>query len=255
LGGQYFIFLLEKFMLSRIKSAAKNPSAAAVKLANQIYLWAADGERRPAFHDIDSVKPELKILDQNFVAIRDELNALLANKQAIPRYHEVSARETHISGVVDPDKDWRIFVLHCPAGIPRKNQEKCPRTAELTGKIPGLVQAFFSILDPGKSIPAHCGPYLGYLRYHLALRVPKNNPPTMRVKDEIHQWEEGKSILFDDSLEHEVYNKSDETRVVLIVDFMRPMNLLAHALNAVLLKIVPRFSKEAREQFSQVELS
>jgi hypothetical protein len=91
-----------------------------------------------------------------------------------------------------------------------------------------------------------------YLRYHLALRVPENNPPTMRVKDTIHRWEEGKSIVFDDSLEHEVYNKSDQTRVVLIVDFLRPMNLPAHALNVVLLKLAP-YSEEAREAISQIE--
>jgi aspartate beta-hydroxylase/beta-hydroxylase len=111
---------------------------------------------------------------------------------------------------------------------------------------------FFSILDPGKSIPAHRGPYLRYLRYHLALRVPKNNPPKMRVKDEFYLWEEGKSIVFDDSLEHEVYNKSDETRVVLIVDFLRPMNLPAHALNVAIFKLAP-FSEEAREALSQIE--
>jgi ornithine lipid ester-linked acyl 2-hydroxylase len=178
---------------------------------------------------------------------------VLAEKQAIPRYHEISARETYISGTIDPDKDWRVFMIRSPIGTPRKNQAKCPRTTELIGKIPGVVSAFFfSILDPGKSIPAHRGPYLRYLRYHLALRVPKNNPPKMRVKDEFYLWEEGKSIVFDDSLEHEVYNKSDETRVVLIVDFLRPMNLPAHALNVAIFKLAP-FSEEAREALSQIE--
>ena len=137
-----------------------------------------------------------------------------------------------------------------PNRHPAKNQAKCPRTTGLIGKIPGVVSAFFSILDPGKSIPAHRGPYLGYLRYHLALRVPKNNPPKMRVKDEFHL--SGKSIVFDDSLEHEVYNKSDETRVVLIVDFLRPMNLPAHALNVAIFKLAP-FSEEAREALRQIE--
>ena len=45
----------------------------------------------------------------------------------------------------------------------------------------------------------------------------------MRVKDQLHTWEEGKSILFDDSWNHEVYNKSDDLRVVLLVDIFRPM--------------------------------
>jgi aspartyl/asparaginyl beta-hydroxylase (cupin superfamily) len=239
-------------MLSRMKRVMSDPGMAAAKLANRVFLLAIDGDRRPAFHNIDDVRPELRILDQNFAVIRDELDAVLAEKAIIPRYHEVTARETYISGTIDPDKDWRVFMLRTPLGIPRKNQSRCPRTTELTGRIPGVVQAFFSILDPGKSIPAHCGPYLGYLRYHLALRVPQNNPPTMRVKDTIHCWEEGKSIVFDDSLEHEVYNKSDETRVVLIVDFLRPMNLPAHALNVALLKLTP-FSEEARDAINQIE--
>jgi aspartyl/asparaginyl beta-hydroxylase (cupin superfamily) len=239
-------------MLSRLKRAASDPSMAVAKLANHLFLRAVDGDRRPAFHNIANVRPELRVLDQNFAIIRKELDAVLAEKQSIPRYHEITARETYISGTIDPDKDWRVFMLRTPIGIPRKNQLKCPRTTELTGQIPGIVQAFFSILDPGKSIPAHCGPYLGYLRYHLALRVPQNDPPTMRVKDTIHRWEEGKSIVFDDSLEHEVYNKSDETRVVLIVDFLRPMNLPAHILNVALFKLAP-FSEEAREAFNQIE--
>jgi aspartyl/asparaginyl beta-hydroxylase (cupin superfamily) len=239
-------------MLSRIKNAARDPSLAVAKLANHVFLWAADGERRPPFYDVDAVKPELRVLDENWATIRGELDALLAGKESIPRYHEISARETYISGTVDPDKDWRVFMLYSPCGALLKNQAKCPRTTALVCKIPGIVQAFFSILDPGKSIPAHRGVYLGYLRYHLALRVPKNSPPTMRVKDQIHNWEEGKSIVFDDSLEHEVYNKSDENRVVLIVDFLRPMNLPAHTLNIALLKLVP-FSEESREALRRAD--
>jgi ornithine lipid ester-linked acyl 2-hydroxylase len=239
-------------MLSRMKRAISDPAMTVAKLANRVFFWAADGDRRPAFHNIDEVRPELRILDQNCAIIRSELDAILADTNSIPRYHEITARETYISATVDPDKDWRVFMLRTPIGTPRRNQLKCPRTTELTGRIPGVIQAFFSILDPGKSIPAHSGPYLGYLRYHLALRVPQDNPPTMRVKDTIHRWEEGKSIVFDDSLEHEVYNKSNETRVVLIVDFLRPMNLPAHAVNVALLKLSP-YSEEAREALNQIE--
>ena len=47
----------------------------------------------------------------------------------------------------------------------------------LVAGIPNLFQAFFSILEPGKSIPAHEGPYCGYLRYHLGLIVPEESPP------------------------------------------------------------------------------
>jgi hypothetical protein len=69
---------------------------------------------------------ELNILHKNCATIRIELDAVLAEKQAIPRYHEITARETFISGTIDADKGWRVFMLYSPFGTPRKNQAKCP---------------------------------------------------------------------------------------------------------------------------------
>src|SRR5262249_958394 len=71
--------------------------------------------------------------------------------------------------------------------------------------------------------PAHDGPYRGYLRYHLGLMVPEKDPPSIRIKDQVYCWKEGESVLFDDSWNHEVYNKCDRDRVILIVDIRRPM--------------------------------
>ena len=97
--------------------------------------------------------------------------------------------------------------------------------------MPGVLGAFFSILDPKKTVPAHEGPFMGYLRYHLALVVPEEKPPTIRVKDRFHTWKERESVVFDDSWEHEVLNESEGQRVVLIVDFMRPMPWPLHLAN------------------------
>lgn len=240
-------------LTNALKWAARHPVEATQVAANKLFHWAADGEQRPAFHDIDKINPGLRILDRNYDVIREELEAVLARKESVPRYHEISKRETYISDTVDPDRDWRVFMLLSTLGIPRKNQAKCPRTTALVRQVPGVIQAFFSILDPGKSIPAHCGPWLGYLRYHIGLRVPANNPPSIRVKDQIHTWEEGRSVVFDDSWEHEVYNKSDGIRVVLIVDFLRPMSLPVHALNWTLLHTLARHTEEARQVREQIE--
>jgi aspartate beta-hydroxylase/beta-hydroxylase len=116
---------------------------------------------------------------------------------------------------------------------PAANRQRCPQTAAALDRIPGLFQAFFSILDGGKSVPAHWGPYRGYIRYHLGLIVPEQNPPTLRVRDQYHTWREGQSILFDDSWDHEVINTSTSDRVVLIVDVRRPMALPFRSLNRV----------------------
>jgi len=97
--------------------------------------------------------------------------------------------------------------------------------------VPNVVNAFFSILEPGKSIPAHEGDYRGLLRCHLRLPVPHDEPPHIRVKDQIYQWREGEAFIFDDSWEHEVTDRSSGLRVILAVDILRPLPLLPHALN------------------------
>lgn len=220
---------------------------------NRWYYRAAGGDSRPPFHDIDTVYPSLRVLDKNYLVIREEFEALMSHREQIPRYHDVAKNEQYISGTVDPDKDWKVFMLHTVAGTPEANQKKCPRTMELLKSIPNVYQAFFSILDPGKSIPAHSGTYLGYLRYHLGLVVPKNNPPSIRIKDQIHTWEEGKSVFFDDSWDHEVYNKSDGVRGVLIVDVMRPMPLAPHVMNLLVSHVLARHSEEGKAVMANIK--
>jgi aspartyl/asparaginyl beta-hydroxylase (cupin superfamily) len=218
-----------------------------VGLLNRLFRRHVGGAQRPAFFDVDATYPALRLLDRNYAVIREELLAVMQDQERIPRYHEISKAETYISGTVDPARSWRVFMLaHVSGGIPT-NQARCPRTSALLGQIPGLLQAFFSILDPGKSIPAHDGPYLGYLRYHLALLVPRVDPPSMRVKDQVHTWQEGRSILFDDSWNHQVYNTSPERRVVLIVDVVRPMAWPLHVINWLVTRVLARYSEEVRE--------
>jgi aspartyl/asparaginyl beta-hydroxylase (cupin superfamily) len=198
---------------------------------NWIFDFHTGGRRRPVFFDIDATCPQLLALDRHYPAIREELLALLAKKATIPRYHDVDRMQAGISAKVDPEKDWKVFYLYAMGEKPEANRAQCPQTATLLDQVPGLFQAFFSILDGGKSVPAHCGPYRGYIRYHLALLVPEHNPPSIRIKDEHYTWQEGKSILFDDSWNHEVYNQSESDRVVLIVDIRRPMPFVFASLN------------------------
>jgi aspartyl/asparaginyl beta-hydroxylase (cupin superfamily) len=190
---------------------------------NLFYDLHIGGKRRPIFHDIATTRPELLELDRNFSVIREELLAVLPDKQSIPRYHELDRMQYNISGRVDPDKDWKVFPLNIMGVKPAAFAGRCPRTTALLDPIPGLFEAFFSILEGGKSIPRHEGPYRGYLRYHLGLIVPEDDPPSIRLKDQVYTWKEGESVLFDDSWDHEVYNRSTGDRVVLIVDIRRPM--------------------------------
>ena len=87
-----------------------------------------------------------------------------------------------------------------------------------------MTTAMFSILSPRKHILDHRGPYKGVLRYHLGLIVPEDAEACrIRVGEDIRHWEEGESMIFDDTFNHEVWNDTDETRVVLFVDVLRPL--------------------------------
>jgi len=206
------------------------------RVRNRLYYWSAGGERRPVFLDVHEVNPGLLAIDRNFDVIAEELEAVLATRGRIPNYHEVDPNQTSISGA--DDKNWKAYFFHVhDDAVKLSNAKLCPRTAQIVASIPGALMAFFSILEPGKSVPAHEGPSYSYLRYHTAFKVPANDPPSIRVKDRRYTWKRGESLLFDDSWEHEVYNESDGERVVLIVDVMRPAPWLLERFNRFVIRL------------------
>jgi len=207
------------------------------KLGNPFYDLFTGGKNRPAFFDIDKTLPVLREIDAAYPDIREEFEALLPQQDAMPRYHDIDTNLIHSSGRFQRDKRWNVFMLYCYGSLPAANRALCPKTCAALDRVPYLNQAFFSILDPGKFIPAHTGPTQAYLRYHLGLKVPENRPPYIRVRSEFYTWKEGESILFDDSLEHQIYNESDGLRAVLILDVMRPFPEPVFTWNRVMRKL------------------
>jgi beta-hydroxylase len=102
-----------------------------------------------------------------------------------------------------------------------------------------MTTAMFSILSPRKHILDHRGPYKGVLRYHLGLIVPREPEACrIRVGEDIRHWEAGKSMIFDDTFNHEVWNDTDETRVVLFLDVLRPLPFPESAINRLIIKAI-----------------
>jgi len=211
------------------------------RIPNPFYDLFTGGRKRPVFFDIDATCPELRRIDAALPAIREELVRLLPQSEAMSRYHELDSDLLQSSGRLYRDRRWNVFMLFCYDSVPEHNRALCPQTAAALDAIPTLNQAFFSILDPGKSIPAHTGPSRTYLRYHLALLVPKNDPPSIRIHDQHYTWKEGESVLFDDSWDHEVTNHADGIRAVLIVDIMRPFPRPIFAFNRFMRRIPVHF--------------
>lgn len=198
---------------------------------NQLYARAIDAPRRPVFYDIDTVEPALHKVTAAYPAIRAEFDALLGDLASMPAYGELDKGQSRIAG--EGSGRWNVFLLEAFGEKPERNRARCPQTCAAVAKVPNVVQAFFSILDPGKSIPEHSGPYLGYLRYHLGLRVPETRPPTLFLNGIPYTWKEGEGVLFDDSWPHSVANDCPETRAVLIIDIRRPMPGFAGFMNRV----------------------
>jgi len=216
-------------------------------LVNRFLLRYAGWDKRPVFFDIDQIQPALRVLEREFPAIQAEADALLAERVAMPNYHAVNPPSTEISSTTPGN--WKVFMLELLGHKPEANRKRCPKTCAALAQVPGVLQAFFSVLEPGKSIPLHDGPYVGYLRYHLGLRVPKENPPKIVVAGQPYTWQEGKATVFDDSWPHEVINTAKEPRVVLIVDFPRPLPWLPRKLNDfVLWKVTaPTYGKKVAD--------
>lgn len=211
------------------------------KAAVNRYLSKSVGaEKRPVFFDIDATCPALNEVTRNYATIRGEFERACNLDAPMPTYHEVDPGERAISATLDPDKKWNVFMLYVFGYKLERNRSLCPETCRILDRVPNLIQAFFSILEPGKSVPRHEGPYLGYLRYHLGLSVPRENPPKLIVNSKEYVWKPGEAVMFDDSWPHQVINHSHEMRAVLIVDVLRRLPLLPTLVNKLVTQCVFR---------------
>jgi aspartyl/asparaginyl beta-hydroxylase (cupin superfamily) len=173
--------------------------------------------------------PWIGALEQHTDAIRQELLAALqADRDRFVPYIAYNPGEP-VNQWVELNHSPRWSSLHLwTGGKPvEENLARCPRTAAALAAVPrveieGLCpNAMFSALAPHTHIPPHHGETNARLVAHLPLVVPKGC--TMRVGYDTREWEVGKVFVFDDTLEHEARNDSDELRVVLIFDVWNPL--------------------------------
>jgi beta-hydroxylase len=178
-------------------------------------------------------------IETGWKAIREELSALLRERERIPSFHEIAPGNT--PRAMTRDGKWKSYWLYAYGRRFSENCRRCPQTTRLIDTIPGIKTAFFSILAPRAHIPEHTGPYGGVLRYHLGLIVPRQKEACrIRVGSGVVHWEEGRSIVFDDTYPHEVWNDTDEERVVLFVDFARPLPFPVSVLNEAVIRLASR---------------
>jgi aspartyl/asparaginyl beta-hydroxylase (cupin superfamily) len=102
-----------------------------------------------------------------------------------------------------------------------ENRSLCPETVHVLEAVPRLSEvAMFSALSAGGHIAPHCGAWNCRITLHLGLVIPEQC--TLRVGKETRRWEQGKLLVFDDTFEHEAWNRSGKDRYVLLFDVWHP---------------------------------
>jgi beta-hydroxylase len=186
-------------------------------------------------------------LERRWAPIRAEALRALEHED-IPVLEDISPDHSRLG----KDRKWKSFFLYGYGYRVEDNCRKCPEAARVVSEIPGLNSAFFSILAPGARIPRHRGVTKCIITCHLGLIVPNDwRKCRMAVDDQMVHWREGECLVFDDTYYHEVWNETDETRVVLLVQFERPMRQPGRAIGRAFMGAVRRspFVQEARRNF------
>lgn len=175
-------------------------------------------DKNPQFfydpNDFDFLKP----LVSNFSSIKKELLEVLSvNKDSqwlktFPHYVKS-----------DQQKAWKVFSFLFFNMKFLSHAKLCPKTAELIYSIPQILSCDFSNIEANTKILPHKGYTKMVLRCHLPLIVPNEELCAIRIGNEIRHWKEGELLIFDDSFDHEAWNNSDSSRVVLMFDIPNPL--------------------------------
>src|SRR5262249_12270856 len=200
----------------------------------------------PPIYD-NAVFPWAREIERDWRAIRAELDRVLTRKNELPSFQDIS---TDVATITD-DAGWKTYLLAGYGIRSPRSIAQCPQTWRIVQKIPGLKTAMFSIFEPGKHLPAHRGPYNGVLRLHLGLIVPEPREQLgIRVENQICRWREGEIVILDDAYEHEAWNDTSDARVVLVVDFRKPLHFPANLINwlHLHLAVFTRFIREGIEK-------
>lgn len=193
-------------------------------------------DRKKTFFETENF-PWVAEIEREWMSIRKELEAVLKHKEEIPNFQDISDKQN----VLTEGEQWKTFWFYAYGEKAEENCARCPETVRLLKRIPGMKSAMFSILAPRKHIPEHRGMYKGVMRYHLGLIVPgPEGACRIRVGNDVRSWKEGKSLIFDDSHPHEVWSDVDSNRVVLFVDFLRPVLFPISLLNRMIVWIIAR---------------
>lgn len=188
---------------------------------------------RKAFYDLSDY-PALRPLVENHAVIEQEIR----DHELWMKWGSDTPDETGRSTF--KDGDWMVCPVYFGRGDPysllppdadRKLvdqvlaylPQKFPKTIELLRQVPNIKFSGFSRLDPHSVLKPHRHNNPHSVIFHLGVVVPDGNKCGLKVGDQTHLWTKpGDAVLFDDNFEHGAWNDSDQTRIILYADILRP---------------------------------
>jgi aspartyl/asparaginyl beta-hydroxylase (cupin superfamily) len=174
-------------------------------------------------------------LEQNWEVIRAEAQSVLKDKMSVPAVREISPDHDKIA----IDEKWRSYFFWGYGLRVEEHCTRCPETARILERIPGLLTAFYSVMLADAHVPRHTGPTKAILTAHLGLIIPRQRERCrMVVGDHTVVWEEGRLVIFDDMFPHEVWNDTEEDRIVLLLHVKRPLRFPGSMLRDMLFGIL-----------------
>lgn len=195
-------------------------------------------------HDIEQAVPE----------IRRELDRILSHERAIPPFRDFAPGHERIVEAAD----WRSFFFYGYGYPVESNLERCPHTANVIARVPGLISAIYSVVAPGAHIKRHKGVNKSIMTAHIALKVPRDAERCRMDVDGVPVvWREGRAVVIDDTYPHEVWNDTDESRVVLLIQFRRPLRFPGTLFASLIIGFVRHssFVQKARRNLDHWEMA
>ena len=186
--------------------------------------------RVPAISFFDRAQfPWLAAVEAATDDIRGELLGLLEAKREafLPYVSHAPGAPLNQWRDLNNSRRWTALFLHKDGEPQLDHIERCPRTIAALAHAPVAdipkrgPTSFFSRLEPKTRIPAHTGSSNTRLTVHIPLIIPP--ACGFRVGAEVREWRPGTALVFDDTIEHEAWNDSDEQRIVLIFDIWNPL--------------------------------
>ena len=191
-------------------------------ITNQIYKYTSTIGNEPIYRD--SLLESSQILTNNWKVFRDE---------ALSTYNSYDSitEDYFFKNLVDNKSDWTKLYIKWYSDIDPIARQKCPNSCKLIESLPDVKIAMFSVLAPGAYIKPHRGPYKGCVRYHLGLATPNSDECYISVDNIKYSWRDGEGIIIDDTYTHWVRNNTNQPRIILFCDIVRPMTFLGKNIN------------------------